>query len=63
MVYMSPCEKNEILTKKVMAPKFRGSQGYMGMGVEECISMSQAHSTNDWLDGDKSKIFMLQSIP
>lgn len=37
LVYMSPYQKNEILTKKVMAPKFRGSQGYMGITVEECV--------------------------
>jgi hypothetical protein len=33
----------------------------MGMAVEECISLSQAHSTNDWLNGDQSEIFMLQT--
>ncbi len=54
--------ENGVLTKMGMALKFRGSQGYMGIAVEECISMSQAYSTNDRLDG-KSKIFMLKSRP
>jgi hypothetical protein len=34
---MSPCQNNEILTKMCMAPKFGGSQGYMGITVKESV--------------------------